>query len=132
VGTTLDGKPFNLTDLKGQWITVVGAGGACDKTCEAQLYATRQARTIQGKERQRVVRVWLIGDGVAPPAALLAEHPDLVAVQVGAGAAPWPGGARAIYLVDPLGNQVLAWPMEPDIKKLANDVGKLLRASQIG
>ena len=40
--------------------------------------------------------------------------------------------ADAIYLVDPLGNAVLAWPRAPDIKALANDLGKLLRASQIG
>jgi hypothetical protein len=41
-------------------------------------------------------------------------------------------GRQAIYLVDPIGNQVLAWPAEPDIKALANDITKLLRASQIG
>jgi hypothetical protein len=131
-GTTLDGKPFALTDLKGRWPVIVTAGGACDKTCEGQLYATRQARTIQGRERERVVRVWLITDGVTPSAALLTEHPDLVAVRVTRNDGPWPAGRQAIYLVDPIGNQVLAWPAEPDIKALANDITKLLRASQIG
>jgi hypothetical protein len=131
-GTTLDGKPFALTDLKGRWPVIVAAGGACDKTCEGELYATRQARTIQGRERERVVRVWLINDDATPPAALLAEHPDLVAVRVTRDDGPWPAGRQAIYLVDPIGNQVLAWPAEPDIKALANDLSKLLRASQIG
>jgi hypothetical protein len=131
-GTTLDGKPFALTDLKGRWPVIFAAGGACDKTCQGELYATRQARTIQGRERERVVRVWLITDDAAPPAALLAEHPDLVPVRVTKNDGPWPMGRQAIYLVDPIGNQVLAWPAEPDIKALANDLGKLLRASQIG
>ena len=45
---------------------------------------------------------------------------------------PYAGELYAIYLVDPLGNAVLAWPRAPDIKALANDLGKLLRASQIG
>ena len=131
-GTTLDGKAFALTDLKGRWPVIVTAGGACDKTCEGELYATRQARTIQGRERERVVRVWLISDAATPPAALLAEHPDLVPVRVTRNDGPWPAGPGAIYLVDPLGNQVLAWPAAPDIKALANDISKLLRASQIG
>jgi cytochrome oxidase Cu insertion factor (SCO1/SenC/PrrC family) len=131
-GTTLDGKPFLLTDLKGRWPVIVTAGGACDRICEGELYATRQARTIQGRERERVVRVWLITDNETPSAALLAQHPDLVAVRATKNDGHWPAGQKAIYLVDPIGNQVLAWPAEPDIKALANDITKLLRASQIG
>jgi hypothetical protein len=46
--------------------------------------------------------------------------------------ATWPRGDDAIYLVDPLGNEVLAWPMDPDIKALAKDLTRLLHASQIG
>lgn len=130
-GTSGDGKPFKLDDLKGQWVMVVAGNGACDKTCEAQLYATRQARTIQGRERERVQRVWLVSDGQVPAQALLAAHPDLGVVHVGS-SAPWPAGARAIYLVDPLGNQVLAWPVDPDIKGVARDLTRLLRASRIG
>jgi hypothetical protein len=78
-----------------------------------------------------VVRVWLISGGPAPAPALLAEHPDLTAVRVGAPPA-LPRGADRIYLVDPLGNFVLAWPSKPDIKAMARDLGRLLRASSIG
>jgi hypothetical protein len=35
-------------------------------------------------------------------------------------------------LIDPLGNWVLAWPADPDIKALAKDLGRVLRASRIG
>jgi hypothetical protein len=34
--------------------------------------------------------------------------------------------------MDPLGNQVLAWPRPPDPKALAKDLGRLLKASRIG
>jgi len=37
-----------------------------------------------------------------------------------------------IYLVDPLGNLVLQYPQEPDIKGLAKDLKRLLSASSIG
>ncbi|MFO1305863.1 MAG: hypothetical protein U1F54_19235, partial [Burkholderiales bacterium] len=123
-----------LAEFKGRWVVVVAAPAACDASCSASLYATRQARTIQNREVERVARVWLVTDGATPSSApdptLLAEHPDL-AVRRGSLAA-WPAGADRIYLVDPLGNMVLAWPRDPDIKKMANDIGRLLKASRIG
>lgn len=132
-GATLDGKAFALADLKGKWVLLSVAAAHCDAKCEGMLYATRQARTIQGRERDRVVRVWLVTDGASPPPALVAEHPDLEIVRVEPNAlAAWPHGGDSIYLVDPIGNEVLAWPRNPDIKALAKDLGKLLRASQIG
>lgn len=132
-GTTLDGRPFALADLKGRWVMVSAAPGGCDDVCRRTLYATRQARTIQGRERERVVRLWLITDDASPSPALMAEHPDLTVVRVRADAlAAWPRIAQRIRLVDPLGNDVLAWPRDPDIKAMAGDLSKLLRASQVG
>jgi hypothetical protein len=132
-GARADGAPFDLAGLRGRWIVLVAAPAACDEACAKALYATRQARTIQGKESERVVRVWLAGGEGAPDAALLAQHPDLVVVRVApAAGAALPRGERSIYLVDPLGHQVLAWPGDPDIKMLAKDIGRLLRASRIG
>ena len=132
-GVRPDGAPFRLADLAGRWVVVANAGGACDPACERMLYATRQARTMQGREADRVVRVWLVTDDAPPPAALLAEHPGLVVARVPADrVARLPGGREAIVLVDPLGNLVLRYPIDPDIKGLGRDLGRLLRASGIG
>ena len=131
VGQRQDGSPFALTDLRGRWIILHAASGECAGGCADALYASRQARTIQNAERERVARVWLVSGDVAPAAALLAEHPDLSAVRVAAPPA-LPRGAERIYLIDPLGNFVLAWPSKPDIKAMARDLGRLLRASSIG
>jgi hypothetical protein len=132
-GTRANGAAFDLHSVRGRWAVVVAAPAACDEACAKDLYATRQARTIQGKESDRVVRVWLaLGEG-APDPALLAQHPDLVVARVDAGiAAMLPRGERSIHLVDPRGHQVLAWPRDPDIKALAKDIGRLLKASRIG
>ena len=119
-----------LAEFKGRWVLVMAAPGACDAPCQAALYATRQARTIQGREMDRIVRVWLVPDAAPSDAALLAEHRD-VAVRRGSFVS-WPAGGERIYLVDPLGNLVLAWPRDPDIKKMAEDIGRLLKASRIG
>ena len=132
-GTRTDGQPFALTQLKGKWVLAAGAPGACDASCAGALHATRQARTIQGREMERVQRVWLVTDDVAPDPALLAQHPDLLVVHVSrSAAAALPAGADRIYLVDPLGNLVLAFPADPDIRKVAKDIERVLKASRIG
>ncbi|MEO5765052.1 MAG: hypothetical protein ABIR52_07055 [Casimicrobiaceae bacterium] len=132
-GTTVDGTPFRLADLRGRWVMLAAAPGACGADCARKLYATRQGRTMQGREQERVVRVWLVTDAVVPTAALLAEQPGLVVVRVDpATATALTGGGARITLIDPLGNQVLAWPADPDIKGLARDLGRVLKASQIG
>jgi len=132
-GTRLDGGAFELSGLRGKWVLVNAGPGACDAECARVLHATRQARAIQGRERQRVQRVWLVSDAGTPEAALLALHPDLVAARVSeAAVAALPAGAERIHLIDPLGNVVLAYSRDPDIKAVARDLQRLLRASRIG
>jgi hypothetical protein len=88
---------------------------------------------MQGRERDRVTRVWLATGDAPADAARLADHPDLAVVRADARAIErLPRGADAIYLIDPLGNQVLSWPGTPDIRGVARDLAKLLKASRIG
>jgi cytochrome oxidase Cu insertion factor (SCO1/SenC/PrrC family) len=137
VGTLPDGEKFRLSDYRGRWLFLAADAGGCEDACQHKLYATRQARTIQGREQERVVRVWLQATQ-APALApqLLAQHPGLVVARVDP--AEWEGlpadtdPTRNIYLIDPLGNIVLRYPAEPDIKGMAKDLGRLLRASRIG
>ncbi len=132
-GKRLDGTRVALADLGGKWLLVVAAPGACAADCERRLYAMRQARTLQGRDQERVTNMWLVTDDVAPPAALLEQHPGLDVVRVPAAAiGALPRGRDGIYAIDPLGNQVLAWPADPDIKAMGQDLGRLLKASRIG
>ena len=41
---SLDGAPVPLQSLRGQWLLVSIAGGACDVACERNLYLQRQLR----------------------------------------------------------------------------------------
>jgi hypothetical protein len=132
-GAAADGKPFQLASLRGKWVLAVAAPGACDAACTQALYAMRQARTLQGREMDRVARVWFITDDAMPPPELAAQHPDLSLVRApSTGLAAWSAGSDRIYLVDPLGNLVLAFPRDPDIKAMGRDLTRLLRASRIG
>jgi hypothetical protein len=131
-GTRPDGSRFRLEDQRGRWVLLAHGRGECDASCERRLYATRQARTMQGREQERIVRTWLVVGDAEPPAALLAQHPGLVVVRVPeAVPARFPGGA-ALFLIDPLGNLVLRFPDDPDIKGVAKDLTRLLKASRIG
>jgi len=132
-GRAQDGTAFRLEDLRGRWVLLAVGAGDCDAACERKLYATRQARTMQGREQDRIVRVWLVVGDAPIPAALLAQHPGLVVVRVpDAVPALFPGGAEALYLIDPLGNLVLRYPEDPDVKGMAKDMTRLLKASRIG
>ena len=136
-GIALDGAPFALTDLRGKWVLLIASGADCAAACEKALYATRQARTIQGREQDRVVRALLQPTGAsAPPPGLLTGHPGLLTARVDPIALaqlPLPvPDVTTIILIDPRGNLVLRYGADPDIKRVANDLGRLLRASQIG
>ena len=135
-GTTAAGTPWRLASLQGRWVLLVVVEARCDTRCERALYATRQARTIQGREEERIVRVLLQPQGATPPDdTILGQHPGLATAQGDPRqwASSLPGaGADAIFIIDPLGNLVLRYPADPDIKRLAKDLERLLKASRIG
>lgn len=130
---TATGAAFGDADLKGRWTLLIAAPAGCDELCRRTLYATRQAVTMQGREQDRVARVWLATGDAIVPAALAAEHPGLAIVSAPPGTlARWPQGEAGVYLVDPLGNWVLHYGADPDIKGMAKDLTRVLKASRIG
>ncbi len=132
-GKRADGSPFRLDELRGRWVLLWGAPGDCGSACDKALYATRQARTMQGKDQDRIVRAWVVTGDAMPAPAVLAPHPDLVVVRVSGSAADAAAGrTRRRYVIDPLGNLVLRYPDDPDIRGIANDLTRLLKASRIG
>ena len=121
-----------LTPLRGKWVFVTFDAAACDATCEKKLYVVRQVRRAQGKEMDRVERLWLVTDGGKP-------RPELLAAIEGSRVAPADpetvkafSGGQHIYLVDPLGNLMMRFPPEPDPAKVIKDVQRLLKYSRFG
>lgn len=135
VALTLADGTIDATALRGKWVLLVVDAAACPQSCAQKLYATRQARTMQGRERDRVGRIWLVTDESLPAPELRAAHPDLIVARAAPrllAALPDSDPAQAIWLVDPLGNLVLRYPADPDIKRLHKDIARLLYASGIG
>jgi hypothetical protein len=133
----LQGTPVLPASLKGQWLLVSVAGGACETACEKVLYLQRQLRESLGRDKDRIDRVWLVTDGVPVREALLpalqqatvlrAAQPDL---------ARWlqPEAGRQLtehlYLVDPRGDWMMRFPADVDFTKAKRDLTRLLKASE--
>ena len=137
VGVSLEGNPFNLETLRGKWVMVHVGAARCDADCVQQLYLMRQIRITQGKEQSRIERLWVVTDNGVPDATLLQEYPGLQVWHPAESAFieqfPAPQSrADHIYLVDPLGNLMLRFPVQPDAKGMMKDLKLLLKASQVG
>jgi hypothetical protein len=122
----------DVESWNGRWRLIQLVAGDCAKDCEDALYATRQARTMLGRDKDRVNRIVLAKQ--PPSTAIVAAHPDLKVIAVPSSLPPeWRADLeRGLLLVDPLGNRVILWPKSPDVKKLNQDLARLLRASRIG
>ena len=60
--TTLEGSSAALEQFKGKWILLQVDTADCQKACTDKLYYMRQLRLTQGKEMERIERVWLVTD----------------------------------------------------------------------
>ncbi len=133
----LDQRGFRLSELRGKWILLQLDEADCAAACRAKLYNMRQVRLAQGREMERVERVWLIQDEAPLQTQLMREY-DGTRMLRAAGSPilvefPPAGGARDhIYLIDPLGNLMLRFPKDADPRKMHKDLARLLRASRIG
>ncbi len=135
----LQGGAVPLTSLKGQWLIVAVAGGACDEACQKNLYFQRQLREMQGKDKDRIDRVWLVSDDAPVPAALQPALAQATVLRVAPEALPaWLAPAAGqqlpdhLYLVDPMGNWMMRMPAHLDVEKASKvkrDLERLLRAS---
>jgi hypothetical protein len=137
-GTLLPPRPAALpavAALKGKWVLVQFDGGACGPACERKHYFMRQVRRAQGKEMERVERLWLVTDSVSPNAQLRVAIEGVVIAPAGAAESGFPAEravADHIYLVDPLGNLMMRFPRDPDPVRVIKDLQRLLRASSFG
>ncbi|MEC5215937.1 cytochrome oxidase Cu insertion factor (SCO1/SenC/PrrC family) [Actimicrobium sp. GrIS 1.19] len=137
--TSLDGKPVALKDFEGKWIMLQIDDGACAEPCRKKLTDMRQLRLAQGRERDRIERLWLITDAAPLDTVLMREFDGTRMLRANAVAlAKWlpvePGATIAdhIYLIDPLGRLMMRFPKNRDPNLIKKDLSKLLRASSIG
>lgn len=123
----LAGPPFEK--LRGKWLLVMVDASRCDPGCERKLYYLRQLWRAQGKDMERVERLWLVTDDAKPRAELLQAF-EGTRVERAPKMEAFPGApADHLYLVDPFGNLMLRWPRDGDPPRMLKDLQRLLRVS---
>ncbi len=133
----LDQRAFGLSELKGKWILLQLDEADCAAACKAKLYNMRQVRLAQGREMERVERVWLILDDAPLETQLMREYDGTRMLRASGSPLlakfPPPGRVRDhIYLIDPLGNLMLRFPKDADPRRMHKDLARLLKVSRIG
>ena len=135
-GVDAQGRSVALPTLKDQWLLVSVADSACDSNCERHLYLQRQLREGLGKEKGRLDWVWLrTGSPELSPALKEATaqatvlHMDAAALATWLAPAPGQRLSDHLYVVDPLGNWMMRFPVEADPARVRRDLERLLRAS---
>lgn len=128
-----------LDAYKGKWIMLQVSSSDCQQACQNTLLNMRQLRLMQGKAMDRIERVVLITDPNPMETTLLREYDGTHFLRVDAKAvSAWlpieEGGSvqDRIYLIDPLGNLMMRYPVDADPNKIKKDIAKLLKASAIG
>ncbi len=142
--TTLDGEPFDLQSLRGQWLLVSADQASCPEACARKLFILRNSHASQGKNVERIKRVWFItDDAVVPENVLEAYRGNLFLradpAQLAEFLAPGTPADKQdaalqapMWIIDPLGNLMLEFPPDADPIKVRKDLSKLLFSSRIG
>ncbi len=132
----VDNTILRIKDLHGKWVLVTIDSGHCDEACQQKLYFMRQVRLVQGKQKHRIERLWLINDDVIPDAELVKEYEGTFFAK--AQDSEILGfietkeiQTKHIYLIDPMGNLMMRFPENVDGTKMGHDIKRLLHVSQL-
>lgn len=143
---TLDGKRLTFSKPDKKWALVYFGSAHCLARCEQDLYKMRQVHLAQGKEADRIERVFVVTDATALDLLryTLKDHPGMIVLvgppaavrqiagQFGVPAGGALDGLDRIYLVDPLGNFMMHYPPDADASGMRKDLARLLKVSQVG
>lgn len=143
--STLDREPLSDQYLRGRWTYVIFVpDSGCGEECQRQIFYTRQVRTSVNKDMYRVQRLLVtrqLPDAVLA-GQLRSEHTDLQIALVEP--EDWSNliaqfrfgsledDVQRFYLIDPLGNLMMAYEPGVPPKGVLKDLRKLLKISQIG
>ena len=139
----LDNSDFKLSELRGAWVMVSIGQSSCQKSCQDNLYKMRQIRKAVGEDRSRINRVFMLTDksNIQSFNELLTHYSKMEVIiptgdnykQLISGFSINDESAEdGIFIIDPLGNYMMAYPKDADAEEILKDVRRLLKVSKIG
>lgn len=141
---TMDGQPFDLQSLKGKWVLLSADQGACPESCVTKLFILRNSHASQGKNVERLTRVWLVTDDTPISEQILEAYKGTIILRAdpaklagyltpGANAQDAAAAlAKPMWIIDPIGNLMLEFPENSDPVSVRKDISKLIYNSRIG
>jgi len=139
-----DREPVDGSLLRGRWTLVILAAELGDASCRQSLYTTRQVRAALEKDQGRVQRLLVLEKlpastvrnelGRIDPGLIVTIAPGESLARIRRELSPGSGSVEegSVYLIDPLGNLMMRYPVGADGKLMLKDLRRLLKVSQIG
>lgn len=140
----LQGEPFDLQSLRGRWVLLSADESTCPESCVRKLFILRNSHASQGKNVERLTRVWFVTDQGQPSEQVLTAYqgthmlradPRQLAQFLTPDAlrqAPEQAVKDGMWIIDPNGNLMMLFPSDADPLKVRTDIRKLLNNSRIG
>lgn len=139
----IDGKTVKFSETQGKWTMVYFDTSSCSESCMKKLYFMRQIHHSQGKNMDRIQRLFIVTDpaGMKSLNGRLNDYPDLRV---------WTAGQaelsklkqhfgiddtaadvtdKNIYLVDPRGNLMMQYLPGTEPAGMRKDLERLLKYS---
>lgn len=139
---SIDGKRVKISELRGKWTLVYFDSASCSEACISQLYFMRQIHISQGKNYDRIQRVFMLSDStaVAGLKSKLTDYPDMhvlggdksiisglsqdFGIDIQA-----IGKGKDIFLLDPQGNVMMRYKPGSEPAGMRKDIERLLKYS---
>lgn len=131
------GEPVNISSLQEKWTLAYLSTDGCNEKCQQQIFALRQLRLMNGKNIDRIQRLFVYGElqqneiesvRSAFPGLLMAtgdnaslKQAEALFMQKGH------EDANRIYLIDPKGNLMMSYPENINPRHIYFDMKKLLK-----
>jgi len=138
----LDNKKIN-EKLMGKWVLLTVANSSCNPLCQKNIYHVRQIHRAMSGNSRRVRKLFVLSDTThiqELPKKLL-NYPK-TQVAIGSETSiqalmnllkdPNPHAENGIYIIDPLGNYMMSYPVNFDAKLIIKDLERLLAISKLG
>jgi cytochrome oxidase Cu insertion factor (SCO1/SenC/PrrC family) len=139
----IDNSQFKLSSLKGKWVLFSIGKSSCEKDCVDNLYKIRQIKKAVGQNHKRIAKAFFLTDkeNIESFKSLLKEYPGMDVII--------PSGSEysnyllnfqhegieledGMFIIDPMGNYMMAYPKGAEASKILDDIERLLRVSKVG
>jgi cytochrome oxidase Cu insertion factor (SCO1/SenC/PrrC family) len=137
--------PARFGNLSEHWVVLYPLDGACDSECERHLFSLRQVHLASGRHRDRIRLVVLLADQPSKEtidtigaiyrefimAADISGKLRRATEKASDSTSPPTSKDGSTYLIDPLGNIMMVYPVTADPNDLKEDLKRLLKWSKL-